>query len=163
MSENAIGSGHGGTALAPSDLTMESLVARFDMQPHPEGGYYRETYRSSFMLPAAALPADYGGDRAAATSILFLLPNGVCSRWHRVRSDELWIYQLGDPVALRQRTDEQARTKQTLVGFGAEQSPQVLVPAGIWQEAESVRGPAGYSLVACVVAPGFDFADFEMA
>jgi predicted cupin superfamily sugar epimerase len=137
-------------------------IEALGLQPHPEGGWFRETYRSAHTFT----PDGYDGPRAAATGILFALHPGEESRWHVVRSDELWLWHAGGPLALRLGGDgaEPGPTPTThLLGADVEdgQSPQILVPAGTWQAAV----PAGAEpvLVSCVVAPGFDFADFAMA
>ena len=106
-------------------------------------------------LPADAIPHD--SPRNAGTSIYFLLPAGVRSKWHRVASDELWIHQYGDSLELAIRGDEQHLTR-----VGSDGELQAVVPAGHWQSAEVIDGEHGYALVCCVVVPGFDFADFEM-
>ncbi|MEQ4303194.1 cupin domain-containing protein [Plantactinospora sp. B6F1] len=132
------------------------------MAPHPEGGWFRETWRSTHAFD----PEGYGGPRAAATAIYFLLQPGERSRWHVVRSDELWLWHSGGP--LRLRLGGAARVpaeKPTDVRLGpdvaAGERPQAVVPGGVWQSAE----PAGDQpvLLSCVVAPGFDFADFHLA
>ena len=132
-------------------MDVAEAVGAWRLEPHPEGGFFRETYRS----PLATVPG-WPGERALATSILYLLPGGVRSAWHRVRGDELWLWQGG--AAMELRIGEQTR----LVGPdpGAGQDPQVLVPGGAWQSATPAAGP--WSLVACLVTPGFDFADFEL-
>jgi predicted cupin superfamily sugar epimerase len=138
------------------------LAQALDLQPHPEGGWYRQTWRSStnVMLPG------YDGERATATAIYFLLHPGERSEWHVVRSEELWFWHMGGPLTLRLGgTDPagpaEAPTDLTL-GADAEhgEQPQLLVQAGVWQSAE----PAGDEpvLVSCVVSPGFDFADFRL-
>ena len=150
-------------SLAPS---LRRLVERLALAPHPEGGFYRETWRSPVELPADALPDGYPGPRAAMTSILFLLPTGASSALHRVRSEELWLHHQGDAVALGiGETVEAARAAagRTTLGQDADANLQAIVPAGHWQTARALEGDAGYALVGCVVAPGFDFADFEMA
>ena len=133
------------------DDAVRDLIDTLRLEPHPEGGYFRETFRSAVELPA------YGATRSAVTSILFLLPTGARSRRHRVRSDELWLHQQGDP--LRLTIADEAR----LLGQRDGALLQAAVPAGVWQSAEALPGPHGYALVGCVVAPGFDFVDFEMA
>jgi predicted cupin superfamily sugar epimerase len=139
--------------------TRPPLAEQYDLQPHPEGGWYRETFRS----PVTFQPDGYPGPRVAATAIYFLLNPGEESAWHVVRSDELWFWHAGGPLTLRfGGSGEQpgAETTATL-GTGPGEQPQVLVPAGIWQAA----APLGDVpvLVSCVVAPGFDFADFRLA
>jgi predicted cupin superfamily sugar epimerase len=131
----------------------EDLAARWELVPHPEGGFFRETYRSSLTTQ----PEGWPGPRAYATAILFLLPAGVHSARHRVRGDELWMWHAGSPMAL----NIQGTTHLLGPDRDAGHELHVLVPAGAWQSAT----PAGdeWSLVACVVSPGFDFEDFEMA
>jgi predicted cupin superfamily sugar epimerase len=129
------------------------VIAALGLQPHPEGGWYRETWRAGALLPDG---------RATATSILFLLEAGQSSHWHRVDADEMWLFQAGVPLELSISTA--AGASQT-VAIGpdplAGHQLQHLVPAGAWQ---SARGPgAGWSLVACVVSPGFEFEGFELA
>ena len=133
------------------DDAVRDLIDSLRLEPHPEGGYFRETFRSAVEVPA------YGGTRSAVTSILFLLPTGARSRRHRVRSDELWLHQQGDPLRLTIDGDDR------ILGQGDGAQLQAAVPAGAWQSAEALRGGHGYALVGCVVAPGFDFEDFEMA
>lgn len=132
------------------------LAEQFDLQPHPEGGWFRETYRAAATLH----PAGYPGPRAAATAILFLLDAGETSAWHVVRSDELWFWHSGGSLELHfgGDGDQPADGEVTLLG---PLQPQVLVPGGVWQSAT----PAGLDpvLVSCVVSPGFDFADFRLA
>ena len=136
------------------------LVAQLGLQPHPEGGWYRQTWRST----VAVTPAGYTGSRVAATAIHFLLAAGETSRWHRVRSDELWLWQGLGPLRLRLGGDGDVPSvsEEVLVGPDprAGHALQALVPGDSWQAAEPV-GRAG-SLVACIVAPGFEFADFEL-
>jgi predicted cupin superfamily sugar epimerase len=136
------------------------LAEQLGLQPHPEGGWFRETWRS----PVSFAPAGYEGRRSAATSIYFLLHPGERSRWHVVRSDELWFWHLGGPLTLQfgGSASEPAVATTALLGSDVHggQQPQILVPGGTWQAAE----PAGEEpvLVSCVVAPGFDFADFRL-
>ncbi|MEM6671953.1 MAG: cupin domain-containing protein [Planctomycetota bacterium] len=124
------------------------LIESLELLPHPEGGFYRETFRSDAEVPA------HGGTRSAVTSILFLLPTGHRSRLHRVRSDELWLHQRGDDVRLTIGEEETT--------LSASANLQAAVPGGVWQAAEALPGPAGFALVGCVVAPGFEFEDFEL-
>lgn len=137
------------------------LAEQLDLQPHPEGGWFRETWRS----PVSFRPEGYAGDRSAATAIYFLLCPGEESAWHVVRSDELWLWHRGGPLALRLGGSSARPAEASVVVLGADlgsgQRPQVVVPGGTWQSA----APAGQEpvLVSCVVAPGFDFADFRLA
>jgi predicted cupin superfamily sugar epimerase len=123
---------------------LDDLVRRLALAPHPEGGWYRETYRAATVVESAR------GPRSASTAILYLLPGGVRSRWHRVASDELWHLYDGAPLRLHLR--DGGRLLST-------REPQALVPAGAWQAAEST---GDWSLCGCTVAPGFDFSDFEL-
>lgn len=128
--------------------------------PHPEGGWYRQTWRTA----PTVRPEGYPGERATATGIYFLLPPGEESMWHVVRSDEVWFWHRGGPLTLLLGgSGERPGVPETVVlGPDVEhgQTPQALVPAGAWQAAK----PAGTEavLVSCVVSPGFDFADFRI-
>jgi uncharacterized protein len=141
-------------------MVRPPLAEQLDLQPHPEGGWFRETWRS----PVSFRPQGYHGQRSAATAIYFLLHPGERSRWHVVRSDELWFWHGGGPLTLRLGGggDEPTAGSAVLLGghLDAGQQPQVLVPGGVWQCA----APAGQApvLVSCVVAPGFDFADLRL-
>jgi uncharacterized protein len=145
----------------PLPAEIVQLIDKLQLQPHPEGGFYRETWRSNLSLPQSILPAEYKGDRSAGTAILFLLPTGHCSRWHRVRSAELWFYQAGDPLELVMAETLEGATQITEIG--RDYAFQAIVPPNHWQKARPIADVAGYALVACVVVPGFDFADFEMS
>jgi uncharacterized protein len=136
-----------------SDRAAE-LIERLRLAPHPEGGHYVEVFRSTETLTTQR------GPRAALTSIYFLLRDGEISRWHRVASDELWCHLEGAPIVLH-RFDAQARSMHSvqLAPVSPEHTPQCTVAAGQWQAARSL---GDYSLAACIVAPGFDFADFEL-
>jgi uncharacterized protein len=136
------------------------LAEHLDLQPHPEGGWFRETWRSSVSVQ----PPGYQGQRSLATAIYFLLHSGEESRWHVVRSDEIWFWHSGGPLVLQLggNGDQPAVAATVILGgdVAAGQQPQALVPAGTWQRAV----PHGDDpvLVSCVVAPGFDFADFRL-
>jgi hypothetical protein len=130
-----------------------ALVAHLGLAPHPEGGWYRETWRS----PLQVVHPGHGGVRAACTTILYLLPPGGRSAWHRVASDEVWHLVQGR-LTLTQLTA--AGPHEVVLGtdlVGGEVA-QVVVPAGVWQSATTVEG----ALCGCLVAPGFDFADFDL-
>jgi len=135
----------------------ESMVRLLGLHPHPEGGFYRETFRATSRVGTH----DGRGERAASTAIYFLLPAGTFSALHRVRSDEAWHHYDGDPVDLHTIDAGGVHAVARLGrGWDAGERPQIVVPAGVWQAAV----PAGraWSLCGCTVAPGFDFADFEM-
>ena len=142
---------------AAQGMDVAAAVECWRLAPHREGGYFRETYRSGLRTT----PAGWPGERALATAILYLLPAGQESSWHRVRGDELWLWQGGAPMELRIGR----ATRKLGPDPGAGHEPQVLVPAGAWQSATPAAAApraASWSLVACLVVPGFDFADFEL-
>lgn len=137
-------------------MDAAAVAAAWDLQPHPEGGFYRETYRSAISVELDGWP----GPRALATSIIYLLPAGKRSAWHRVRGDELWLWQGGAPLELAIGDATGILGPDPAAGHRL----QILVPGGAWQSATPVAGDdlPGWTLAACLVAPGFDFADFEM-
>lgn len=136
-----------------------------DLVPHPEGGWYRETWRSDLTVTQSALPPDYTGPRSAGTAILFLLMPGQQSAWHTVRSAELWLHHRGSPLLL-ETGPEREGAPTVLLGsdIAAGESPQIVVPPGHWQRATPrvIDGSDEPTLVSCVVVPGFDFADFAL-
>lgn len=145
--------------MAPATIHPRAaeLIAQLSLQPHPEGGFYRETFRSRDVVT----PADGRGPRAALTTIYFLLTAGAVSRWHRVTSDEVWhFYEGGALEVLDLDAACQSLSRHRLGSFTADsQSPVCTVAAGHWQAA---RPLGDYALVGCTVGPGFDFADFTM-
>jgi predicted cupin superfamily sugar epimerase len=141
---------------------LPDWVRQLNLAPHPEGGWFRETWRSELMLHSQALPAEYGGPRSAATAILFVLMPGQQSAWHTVRSAELWMFHRGSPLQLDIGVDRDSPASLLLgTDVGAGEQPQILVPPGYWQRARPTGDEP--TLVSCVVAPGFDFADFGLA
>ncbi len=135
----------------PLQGAAAEIIARLRLAPHPEGGHFRETFRDP--------RADANG-RAASTAILFLLARGERSHWHRVDAAEVWHYYAGAPLDLRIADAEGVRIHRLGGDVIAGEMPQAVVPAHAWQAAES-RGD--WTLVGCTVAPGFDFAGFELA
>lgn len=137
--------------LRNTELAASDVAASLGLEPHPEGGHFRETWRA-----AAA-----GSQRGASTAILFLLSRGERSHWHRVDADEIWIWQAGAALALGIAGDN-LPASETLLGPGLidGQRPHDVVPAGRWQAA---RSTGAWSLVCCVVAPAFRFDGFELA
>ncbi len=132
------------------------------LSPHPEGGWFRETWRSSLTIPQSALPQDYAGPRSAGTAILFLLMPGQQSAWHTVRSTELWIFHRGSPLLLQFGAEQESAATHLLgADINAGEAPQLLVPPGHWQRARPRDDEP--TLVSCVVVPGFDYADFALA
>jgi predicted cupin superfamily sugar epimerase len=134
------------------------IIEQLALVPHPEGGFYRETYRAPLTVPTPR------GPRAACTAIYFLLPAGVFSALHRVASDEVWHHYAGDPVDLHIAEGEGASARFSIVLLGPDHArgerPQHVVRAGAWQAAVP-RGDR-FALCGATVAPGFDFADFEL-
>jgi uncharacterized protein len=127
------------------------IIARLELQPHPEGGHYRETFRDTRMD---------GSGRALSTAIYFLLARGERSHWHRIDAVEVWHYYAGSALNL-QIADSTGPCRVRLgPDLAAGEVPQAFVPAGAWQAAES---NGDWTLVGCTVAPGFDFAKFELA
>ncbi|MFD4565742.1 cupin domain-containing protein [Streptomyces sp. NPDC058467] len=148
---------------APRETSSETppLAAALGMQPHPEGGWFVETWAA----PHALRPDGYPGPRAAATAIYFLLTPDDTSAWHTVRSDELWLWHRGGPLELLLGGDGDAPSPEpTVVRLGPAvengERPQVLVPGGVWQSARPATRQE--ILVSCLVSPGFDYADFRM-
>ncbi len=141
-----------------------ALIERLELEPHPEGGFFRETFRSDVEIPAGALAPVILGKRALVTSILFLVPAGVHTAWHRFHSEEIWIHQQGDAVELKRHPGlTEAKATVMHLGPGEDQVFQARIPPGWWQTARSLPGEHGHALVACVVSPGFEFEDFELA
>lgn len=140
-------------AAARTDKLIRSLA----LAPHPEGGFYREVFRS----PHTVTPSDGRPARPALTAIFFLLPAGQYSRWHRVTSDETWTHLEGAPLELICLDPATAQIRRVrLAPPGPETMPLHAVPAGVWQAAQPLDG---YALVACHVGPGFQFTDFQLA
>ena len=134
----------------------EQLVAILGLQPHPEGGRFAEVYRST----SSVQPLDDRDRRAALTTIYFLLVAGEVSRWHRVRSDEVWHFYEGDPIELSIADESFTAVVPHRLGPVADDAmPVRVVPAGAWQAA---RTTGEYTLVGCTVAPGFEYADFQL-
>ncbi|RED38330.1 hypothetical protein BJ123_10479 [Rhodopseudomonas thermotolerans] len=132
-------------------LSAAEVIARFGLQPHPEGGHYRETFRD---------PRCDAGGRSYSTAIHFLLRAGERSHWHRIDAVEVWHYYAGAALTLQIAADDGARVVMLGADLGAGQQPQAIVPPHAWQAASST---GDWTLVGCTVAPGFDFAGFELA
>lgn len=146
-----------------SDTPQQRLIDELGLVPHPEGGFYRETFRDS----ARVLRAGDGAERSASTAIYYLLCGDAYSTWHRIGADEAWHFYAGDPIHVYWLAADGAlathRLGNPLVHPGA--VFQAVVPAGCWFAAERVPGSteAGYALAGCTVAPGFEFSEFELA
>lgn len=151
--------------------TAEYWIKRLRLRPHPEGGYYRETYRSPEIIVKAHLPKRYNGKRSFATAIYFLLCGDQFSAFHRLKSDEIWHFYEGAPVSIF-IIEKNGRLTTAQLGLNADEGerPQHIIWAGAWFAAALVKqNPKSkiqnqklYALIGCTVAPGFDFADFEM-
>lgn len=133
-------------------LTAAEMIRVLDLKPHPEGGHFRETFRDT-------RAAD---ERAVSTAIYFLLARDERSQWHRVDAAELWHFYAGAPLVLEMAADEKGPVRRMKLGpdIAMGERPQGIVPADHWQAAESM---GDWTLVGCTVAPGFEFANFEMA
>lgn len=134
---------------------VKALIETLRLVPHPEGGWYRESWRA----PAAE------GERASASAILFLLEAHQRSHWHRIDAAELWLWHAGDPLLLELSADDRGPVGDVRLGPDvlAGDNPQYLVEPGEWQAAAPLPGGAGYTLVSCVVTPAFEFAGFTLA
>lgn len=143
---------------------MESAhwIQELDLSPHPEGGWFRETWRSELTITQSALPSGYAGPRCAGTAILFMLTPGQQSAWHTVRGAELWLFHRGSPMLLEIGREQSSAVSYVLGSdFDRSHQLQVLVPGGYWQRARQLGKEP--SLVSCVVVPGFDYADFALS
>jgi predicted cupin superfamily sugar epimerase len=130
--------------------TAAEIIRRLELKPHPEGGHYRETFRDASV--------DTSG-RSRSTAIYFLLARGERSRWHRVDAVEVWHYYAGDALILQIADDHGPRSVNLGADLAKGEMPQAIVPAYAWQAAEST---GDWTLVGCTVAPGFEFAKFEL-
>ena len=143
-------------------LTAAEIIRLLDLKPHPEGGHYRQTFRDplTYSHPQAA-EGNVGAARAASTAIYFLLARGERSHWHRVDAVEIWHWHAGAPLALEIAAAPGQRERIMLGNdLAAGERPQGIVPAHAWQAARSL---GDWTLVGCTVAPGFEFATFELA
>jgi predicted cupin superfamily sugar epimerase len=134
-------------------FSAADMVRLLELSPHPEGGYFRETFRDRRMVDGA---------RAASTAIYFLLERGERSRWHRIDAVEVWHHYAGAPMELKIAADAATPVERLTLGpdLSTGALPQVIVPAGAWQTAQSL---GEWTLAGCTVAPGFDFRSFELA
>jgi predicted cupin superfamily sugar epimerase len=130
--------------------SAEDIIILLGLQPHPEGGHFRETFRDERRV----------GGRSVSTAIYFLLAAGERSHWHRVDAAEVWHFYAGAPLELSMSSEAERRVVRLGNDLAGGERPQTVVPAGAWQSARSL---GAWSLVGCTVAPGFDFAGFELA
>ena len=146
----------------PSVRTAADWVKVLDLKPHPEGGSYREVYRSADSIPPEGLPKRFSGPRSVMTSIYYLLEGGQFSTFHRIKSDELWHFYAGDGMTVYVLDDGGLREIRLGSDPAAGEVMLSFVPAGTWF-AGRCEVPNGYALAGCTVAPGFSFDDFEIA
>jgi predicted cupin superfamily sugar epimerase len=142
---------------------VQLLINQFELQPHPEGGWYKQTYKSEEFIAASALPSRFPGDRSFSTAIFFLLEKGNFSAFHRIKSDECWHFYSGDPLNIY-IIHPDGKLETVLLGnnFEEGQQFQFTVPANCWFASRPAE-KSGYCFVGCTVSPGFDFEDFELA
>ncbi len=141
-------------------MTTEQLISKFDLTKHPEGGYFKETYRSEGIIENKNLPNKFQGNRNFSTSIYFLLTSEKFSAFHKINQDEIWHFYRGSSLKLHMISPQGAYSF-IIIGnnIEANETPQFVVPAGYWFAAEVINSDS-YSFTGCTVAPGFDFNDF---
>lgn len=137
-------------------------IKHLHLQPHPEGGFFREVYRSNLEVDKNSLPIGYSGNRRLSTSIYYLLRSGDISKLHRLKSDELWYYHFGSSLRIVM-IDQEGKRHNSVLGTKLEkaENPQLIIPAGTIFGAEVVEADS-FCLMACMVSPGFEFDDFEI-
>ena len=144
-------------------MTVQQLIQQYNLQPHPEGGWYKETYKSDEYISGSTLPERFGGSRVFSTAIYFLLEQGNFSAFHRIKSDECWHFYAGDPLVVYVM---QLNGRLDIIHLGNDiekgQVFQFVVPANCWF-ASRPAPESTFCFVGCTVAPGFDFTDFELA
>jgi predicted cupin superfamily sugar epimerase len=141
-------------------LSAEYWIRTLHLQPHPEGGFFAETWRSHLRIPRTSLPEIFTGDRSMGTAIYYLLTPGSFSHLHRLRTDEIWHHYDGGVLQISV-LQQDGSMKQYMLGKAAGATPQLVIPAGVWFGAKPLF-PGEYVLAGCTMAPGFDFDDFEM-
>ena len=141
---------------------LQKIIKKLDLKPHPEGGYFRETYRSSGEIENSSLDASIKGKRNYSTCIYFLLTSGNPSAFHRIKQDEIWHFYEGSPIKLH-TISKNGTHHSHIIGSDVlnDETPQLVVGAGDWFAAEVLNDKA-FSLVGCTVSPGFSFEDFEL-
>jgi predicted cupin superfamily sugar epimerase len=145
------------------DHKAQYWIDHLGLSPHPEGGYYRVTYKSDLTIARSALPSRFHGDRSASTAIYFLLAGNDFSAFHRIAADEVWHFYAGGALIVYV-IDAEGNEFELQVGDRPDRGEvfQAVVKAGCWF-ASRLKGAAGFALVGCTVAPGFEFDDFELA
>lgn len=138
----------------------KELIDRHQLKPHPEGGYFKENYRSEILMASRNLPNSFGGRRAMATSIVFFLPTGKFSTFHKLKQDEIWYFHAGSTLTIHSIDKDGVHNIYGLGdGVSEQSSPQVIIPAGTYFAAHANNG---YALVGCMTTPGFDYADLDI-
>lgn len=142
---------------------LEKLINKLDLQPHPEGGFFKETYRSEELISQACLPNSFDGDRHYCTGIYYLLKSDDFSAFHKVNQDEMWHFYQGDAIELTM-ISKSGELSTILIGNDITNGevPQFVVPKHFWFAAKVLK-PNSYALAGCTVSPGFDFNDFTLA
>ncbi len=142
---------------------VKKIIEKLGLEPHPEGGYYKQTYKSQGSISSNCLPENFDGTRTYSTCIYFMLTSSSFSAFHRIQQDEIWHFYDGSPIRLHVISPE-GKYQETIIGRDvlSGQHPQVVVPTGHWFAAE-IPAKNAYALVGCTVSPGFEFEDFELA
>ncbi len=142
---------------------VQQLIDKYKLHPHPEGGWYVQTYKSKGIIPSCSVPVQFPDYRSYSTAIYFLLEKGNFSAFHRIKSDECWHFYSGDPLEIFIMNDS-GNINSIILGNGLKESEtfQYVVPANTWFASRPAKNST-YCFVGCTVAPGFDFADFELA
>tara|TARA_R110002096_G_scaffold28203_10_gene85652 strand:- start:6286 stop:6807 length:522 start_codon:yes stop_codon:yes gene_type:complete len=142
--------------------SIENIIKELRLEPHPEGGYFKETYRSLGEITEESLEIDYEGNRNYSTCIYFLLTSDNFSAVHRIKQDEIWHFYDGSPISLHMISELGIHSQHTIGrDLKKREAPQFIVPGGYWFAAEVINKD-DYSLVGCTVSPGFNFKDFEL-
>jgi uncharacterized protein len=143
-------------------MTADEIKELLQLEAHPcEGGYFRQTWKSETEISQASLPSRYSGTRPAGTAIYYLLEPSTFSEMHRLISDEIFHFYLGDPIEMLQLWPDGSSRVVTLGSdLMADMMPQLVVPKGVWQGSRLVAG-GSVALIGCTVSPGFDYADYE--
>jgi predicted cupin superfamily sugar epimerase len=144
-------------------MNVQEIVEKLNLLPHPEGGFYKETYRSEGQISQGSLNENFSGKRSYCTAIYFLLTKDNFSAFHKIKQDEMWHFYAGSPLTVHM-IDKEGNYSKQLIGnnFSKNELPQFVVPKDSWF-ASCVEDGKEYALVGCTVSPGFDFDDFELA
>ncbi|UCS94572.1 cupin domain-containing protein [Echinicola marina] len=144
-------------------MEIQQIIEKLGLEPHPEGGFFKEVYRSTGEIDQGSLSEDFIGKRNYSTSIYFMLTSDTFSAFHRIHQDEIWHFYKGSPIRLHCLSPDGIH-EEFIIGSDLEngQVPQLIVPAGYWFAAEVLEENT-FALVGCTVSPGFDFRDFELA